>query len=179
MDCGHASLDASVRDFAIGFVLRRFDTSSAAASVIFGNTLGHTNTSFTSDRVIANPNTIVGVEWAVDARGCDPKRLRDPICLRSLCDSIIDDLGLNVVGQPQCHQFPEPGGVTALYLLSESHLACHTYPEYALATFNLYCCRDRKVWPWQERLGEYLGADEVLVQRIKRGGSIASGGEQQ
>ena len=104
-------------------------------------------TSLTSKNDSTAHDVIVGVEWAIDARGCDPQRLRDPVLLRSLCNSVIDDLGLNVVGDPQCHQFPEPGGVTALYLLSESHLACHTYPEHQLATFNLYCCRDRKVCP--------------------------------
>lgn len=138
-------------------------------SEISGDTLGHTDISPLSNTVVNSQGTIVGVEWAVDARGCDPKRLRDPALLRSLCDSIVVDLGLNVVGDPLCHQFPEPGGVTTLYLLSESHLACHTYPEHALATFNLYCCRDRDVWPWQQRLREFLGAEDVRVQRLTRG----------
>ena len=39
------------------------------------------------------------------------------------------------------HKFGGEGGVTGLIMLTESHLACHTYPEYQTATFNLYCCR--------------------------------------
>ncbi len=46
---------------------------------------------------------------------------------------MIAALGLAVVGAPQVHHFGGPGGVTALYLLSESHLACHTYPELLVA----------------------------------------------
>lgn len=117
-------------------------------------------------------DVLVGVEWVVDARGCKPELLRDLNRLRLVCDSVVDDLGLNVVGDPQCHQFPEPSGVTALYLLSESHLACHTYPEYALATFNLYCCRDREPWNWESNLREHLGATDIHVRRIDRGQRI-------
>jgi S-adenosylmethionine decarboxylase len=53
-------------------------------------------------------------------------------------------------------------------LLSESHLACHTYPEYGLATINLYCCRARPEWRWAEALGETLGATNVRVRTIER-----------
>ena len=78
------------------------------------------------------------------------------------------ELNLQVVGEMLWQQFPEPGGVTGLALLSESHLACHTYPEYGVATFNLYCCRARPEWPWAERLSEMLGARAVKVQAVER-----------
>ncbi len=56
-----------------------------------------------------------------------------------------------------------------MYMLSESHLACHTYPEHRLATFNLYCCSDRPAWPWQPQLASRLGASEVVVRKVVRG----------
>ena len=37
-----------------------------------------------------------------------------------------------------------------------------------VATFNLYCCRERGEWPWAERLGEMLGAAEVSVRSVSR-----------
>jgi S-adenosylmethionine decarboxylase len=86
-----------------------------------------------------------------------------------VCELIIADLGLTVVGDPNWCQFPPPGGVTGLFLLSESHLACHTYPEHGVATFNLYCCGRRPDWPWQERLGSMLGATHVKVRVMERG----------
>jgi S-adenosylmethionine decarboxylase len=119
---------------------------------------------------IAAPD-IAGIEWIVDAVGCDPDRLRDLTVLRHVCETIVADLGLTAVGQPQWHQFPAPGGVTGLYLLCESHLACHTYPEFELATFNLYCCRQRPGWEWHDRLGEMLQADRVTVRTLTRGRS--------
>ena len=101
-------------------------------------------------------------------------RLTDLGCLRALCDVVLDDLNLNVVGEPRFHQFGGPGGVTAMYLLAESHLTCHTYPEAGFATFNLYCCRHRDRWPWEAHIREHLGASKVLIRAIHRGAELIS-----
>jgi S-adenosylmethionine decarboxylase len=111
----------------------------------------------------------VGVEWLVDAAGCDPRALRDLATFRELCEGVLADLDLHVVGAGSWHQFPEPGGLTGLYLLTESHLACHTYPESGVATFNLYCCRPRPRWRWEARLREALLARTVTVRSLERG----------
>jgi S-adenosylmethionine decarboxylase len=116
-----------------------------------------------------------GVEWVVDAFDCDVERLRDQGLIKSVCEQVVDDLGLKVIGRPQVHRFGGPGGVTALFMLSESHLACHTYPEHRLATFNLYCCRQRRSWDWQERLGSMLLAGSVTTRQITRGGRRGDG----
>jgi S-adenosylmethionine decarboxylase len=110
-----------------------------------------------------------GSEWLVDAEGCDPGRLRDLEAVQGVCRRIVADLDLHVAGTPAWHQFPWPAGVTGLYLLTESHLACHTYPELGLATFNLYCCRSRPAWPWAEQLRDLLGANRVTVRCLLRG----------
>ena len=109
-----------------------------------------------------------GAEWLIEARGCDAGRLRDLAAVRELCARAVRELELRVVGEPQWHQFPGEAGVTGLYLLAESHLACHTFPEHGLATFNLYCCRPRPEWPWRERLAEALGARDVHVRVMPR-----------
>jgi S-adenosylmethionine decarboxylase len=111
-----------------------------------------------------------GVEWIVDAHGCDPDRLRDRETVRGLLDRVVAELDLRVVGDRHVHAFGGPGGVTALYLLTESHLCAHTYPESGVATFNLYCCRERPAWPWQQALTEILGARHVEIRQVPRGG---------
>jgi len=110
-----------------------------------------------------------GAEWIVDATGCDPELLKSQSILADLFDAIVSELGLNVIGTPQWHPFPEPGGVTGLALLSESHLACHTYPEFQLLTLNLYCCRPHTDWPWEAELCRRVGAQHVRVRRVERG----------
>jgi len=121
---------------------------------------------------------IVGTEWLVEAAGCEAELLRDEMRLRAIFDRIITDLGLRSVGAVW-HKFPGEGGVTGLIALTESHLACHTYPEHGTATFNLYCCRTRPEWDWQGQLRTSLAARSVTVSRIERGNEITQsvGGE--
>lgn len=110
----------------------------------------------------------LGTEWLIDASGCDPDVLADIDRLRAVFSRVVKDLDLNVVGEIAWATFPHPGGVSGLALLSESHLACHTYPEFRAATFNLYCCRNRASWPWEKMLAEMLGATEVRVRVFER-----------
>lgn len=111
---------------------------------------------------------IVGTEWLIEAAGCNPDKLRDEALLRAVFDRVMDDLGLTSIGFVW-HKFDGEGGVTGLVALTESHLACHTYPEYGTATFNLYCCQTRPEWDWSEQLREMIGARLVTVTRIERG----------
>jgi S-adenosylmethionine decarboxylase len=111
---------------------------------------------------------ILGTEWVIDAVGCNPTILTDLGKMRAVFDRVILDLDLHVQGEMVWHQFSLPFGVSGLALLSESHLACHTYPEFGAATFNLYCCRNRASWPWEARLKEMLGATTVTVRVLDR-----------
>jgi S-adenosylmethionine decarboxylase len=112
----------------------------------------------------------VGTEWLIEASGCDAGALRDVERLRGVFARAVEELGLRVLGEQLWHKFPGEGGATGLAMLTESHLACHTYPEFGVATFNLYCCRERPEWPWGERLREMLGAAEVCVRSVSRAG---------
>ena len=119
---------------------------------------------------------IVGTEWLIEAAGCNDARLRKVEILREVFARLINDLDLKTIGEGIWHKFGGEGGVTGLVMLTESHLACHTYPEHCAATFNLYCCRERPEWNWEENLRELLGAKNVNVKKIERG-NIQSGKE--
>jgi S-adenosylmethionine decarboxylase len=111
---------------------------------------------------------MVGTEWLVEATGCSGDLLRDETALRSIFRQIITDLGLKTISEIW-HTFDGEGGVTGLVALTESHLTCHTYPEHLTATFNLYCCRTRPEWDWEENLKTTLGAESVTITKIERG----------
>ena len=111
---------------------------------------------------------MVGTEWLIEASGCNAAALRDESVIRSVLSSVIEELGLQSVGSVW-HKFPGAGGVTGLVALTESHLACHTYPEYGTATFNLYCCRTRPEWNWDGELRKMISAETVTVTKIDRG----------
>ena len=109
-----------------------------------------------------------GIEWVVDAVGCEPAALRDPARLAALFDRIVHELDLRPVQAPSWHVFPDAAGVTGLCMLSESHLTVHTFPEHGSLCLNLFCCRARAEWPFAERLAEHVGAREVRVRRLER-----------
>jgi S-adenosylmethionine decarboxylase len=114
----------------------------------------------------------LGTEWLVDAHGCRADALRDLAVVRALLETILTRLELRVVGEGQWHKFGGEGGVTGLYLLTESHLSVHTYPEHGAATLNLYCCRARPEFPWAEEIARALGTPgevRVDVRVVDRG----------
>lgn len=116
----------------------------------------------------------VATEHIVDVLGADAAALCDVTTWRALCERVCRAAGVTIVGAPQWHSFPAtpagPGGVTGLYLLSESHLAVHTWPERGVATINLCCCRRDVDVPWEPLLRDVLRAARVVVRTLPRGG---------
>lgn len=55
-----------------------------------------------------------------------------------LFNKIVNDCGLTVVSEAG-YQF-QPIGATYIYVLSESHMSIHTYPEKNAAYMDIFCC---------------------------------------
>lgn len=56
-----------------------------------------------------------------------------------MMDTIIDICSFTVVEKVQ-HLF-QPIGLTAVYILSESHIIVHTFPEKGVCNIDIFCCR--------------------------------------
>ena len=72
------------------------------------------------------------------------------------------------MGETLWHQFPNTGGITGLCLLAESHLACHTFPEFGSLCLNLFCCVPREAWDFEGELATAFGATSVTVRTVTR-----------
>ena len=59
------------------------------------------------------------------------------------------------------HKVFHPEGCTILYLLSESHLSIHTFPERNFLSFDIYTCREYK------DNTEYLQIFDRLLDSLK------------
>lgn len=104
----------------------------------------------------------------MEAHGCDSAALGDVTKLREMFGLIVRDLDLHPIGSDAWHKFDGHGGVTGVTMLSESHLACHTFPEHRSMCLNLFCCRPRADWDFELHLKQAFGACTVHVRRIDR-----------
>jgi S-adenosylmethionine decarboxylase len=109
-----------------------------------------------------------GIEWIIDAHGCSADSLSSSPLLDELFQRIISAMHLRPVGPTQWHQFPNTGGITGLCLLAESHLACHTFPEFGSLCLNVFCCVPREAWEFAPALKIMFGATSVTVRTVTR-----------
>ncbi|MCX7693472.1 MAG: S-adenosylmethionine decarboxylase, partial [Tepidimonas taiwanensis] len=77
-----------------------------------------------------------------DCRGAEGL-MTDAAVLAELCRRHTIGVGLTLVDE-KWYPFPpyngQPGGVTGMLLLAESHLAVHTWPERRAVTLDVYVC---------------------------------------
>lgn len=100
----------------------------------------------------------MGIHLIVDLLGVDPERISRVEPVKEILDRAIEDSGLNRITS-SFHQF-EPHGVSAVYLLRESHLSIHTWPEYGYVALDIFACGDE---------GSALRAYEILLEKFKPG----------
>jgi S-adenosylmethionine decarboxylase len=113
-------------------------------------------------------NAMTGIEWLIEAFECDESRLMDRTELAAFFDRLVHDMKLRPVGDPVWHVFEQGGGATGIWLLQESHLAIHTFPEYRSACINVFCCTPRRALDWPPILRAFLGAKDVHVREFER-----------
>jgi S-adenosylmethionine decarboxylase len=71
------------------------------------------------------------------------------------------------------HKF-SPQGVSGVVVISESHLAIHTWPELGYAAVDVFTCGDT-VDPWDacNYLAEKFQAEHMDAQEIERGTNVS------
>ena len=100
--------------------------------------------------------------------GCDSTVLNDVDTIeRTLVDAALN-AGAEV-REVAFHRF-SPQGVSGMVIISESHLAIHTWPELGYAAVDVFTCGD-EVDPWDayNYIVTAFGADKVTATEVKRG----------
>ena len=83
---------------------------------------------------------VVGRHCLYELQGGDPNLLDDEEFIKDAMKQAADASGATLLGMVS-HKF-EPQGVTAVALLSESHLSIHTWPEHGYAAVDAFTCGD-------------------------------------
>jgi S-adenosylmethionine/arginine decarboxylase-like enzyme len=75
----------------------------------------------------------------IDAWCAEPAALVDPSAMASVAQLIAESCEATVL-QLHTHRFEPTGGLTLVAILSASHVAIHTWPEYSHLTVDLIVC---------------------------------------
>ncbi len=82
----------------------------------------------------------IGTHLLIDLYGVYESLLRDEDRLMGIFAGALEQANLNILDQVS-YRFQDGGsGVTGLFLLSESHLAFHSYPEYQYIALDIFSC---------------------------------------
>lgn len=80
----------------------------------------------------------MGIHVVAEFLGVDPEKLSRVENVKRILERVLINSKLNVVANV-FHQFA-PYGVSGVFLLRESHLSIHTWPEYEYAAIDIFSC---------------------------------------
>ncbi len=100
-----------------------------------------------------------GVHIAMECAGCRSDFLTDADLLEKTMVDCAWDAGATVVDS-MMHSY-NPAGLSGVVVISESHLAIHTWPDIGYASFDIYTCGKRDL---AEEIARRL---EKIFQPIK------------
>ncbi|MGE5580116.1 MAG: adenosylmethionine decarboxylase [Bacillota bacterium] len=100
--------------------------------------------------------------------GCEFRILNDLDRIREILVSAALTAGAEV-RETAFHRF-SPQGVSGVVVISESHIAIHTWPELGYAALDVFTCGER-VDPWValDAIVKDFGSTNVTAQEMKRG----------
>jgi S-adenosylmethionine decarboxylase len=81
---------------------------------------------------------VVGRHCIYELQGGDPHLLDDEDFIKDAMKQAAEASGATLLGMVS-HKF-EPQGVTAVALLSESHISIHSWPEHGYAAVDAFTC---------------------------------------
>ena len=111
---------------------------------------------------------VLGRHVLAEVYGCDFDLLNDIKKVEEAMVNAALEAGAEI-REVVFHKF-SPQGVSGVVVISESHLAIHTWPELGYAAVDVFTCGD-KVDPWDAAkfLAEKFGADHMAASETKRG----------
>ncbi|AFM21343.1 MAG TPA: adenosylmethionine decarboxylase [Acetomicrobium flavidum] len=118
-------------------------------------------------------NQALGKHILMEAYDCEYDVLDDLRGIQSAMIEAAERTGATVV-DVAFRKF-EPYGVSGVVIISESHLAIHTWPEFGYAAIDLFTCGD-KADPWKafEYLSNYFKPKKITTMEIRRGSLVTT-----
>lgn len=118
----------------------------------------------------------LGRHVLAEVHGCDPNVLNDVAGVEEIMVQAALHAGAEV-REVAFHKF-SPQGVSGVVVISESHLAVHTWPEHGYAAVDVFTCGNA-VNPWDacNYIVEQFGASTFTASETLRGLMAGKGHE--
>lgn len=81
--------------------------------------------------------------------------------------NVITEAGATILNHSH-HIFDVPGAFTCLFLLSESHVSIHTWPELEFAAVDVFTCGSANTFSILLGVQKLLGSKDIEVLRVHR-----------
>ena len=109
-----------------------------------------------------------------DITGASARLLSNEKILHRFFLTALQTSGFTVISD-MIHKFSSGGeGVTGIFLLSESHLSYHTYPERGYISIDVYTC-GKNNHSINDGISAFFGADVQINRRTLLRGSMVTG----
>jgi len=110
----------------------------------------------------------LGRHILAELSGCSAEILNDLVKIKEIMTNAALEAGAEIL-EVAFHQF-SPQGVSGIVVISESHLAIHTWPEYGYAAVDVFTC-GTSVDPWVScyYLKKLFKAKNMTAKEIQRG----------
>jgi S-adenosylmethionine decarboxylase len=94
-----------------------------------------------------NKNFFFGVHFMVDGYDAPTEILKDKEILKHALQEIPKNMGMYAISEPTIVEVggnnkKDPGGVSGVVLIAESHISFHTFPARGFVTMDVYTCQD-------------------------------------
>lgn len=110
----------------------------------------------------------LGRHILVEFYNCSEERMKDPVFVEKVMNEAAITANATIV-KSVFHHF-NPYGVSGAVIISESHLAIHTWPEYGYAAVDVFTCGET-IDPWIafDHLEKEFEAEKSESTEIPRG----------
>ncbi len=112
----------------------------------------------------------VAASYFIEISGCDYKKIDQYSFVKKVMIAFMRETGLKPV--KSIHHYYKPQGLTVIWILKESHMAYHSWPEYGYVGLDLFVC-GKGVKNLNSALKKvkkkFLSTTRVVVKKIDRG----------
>lgn len=114
-----------------------------------------------------------GVHFLIEFFGCVTEQLDDIAFWKRILTKAIEESDISILSE-HFYQFT-PHGITGYMLLSASHIAIHTWPEYGYAACDVFSCGgEDEIKGIVKHIKSELRHEKIKTKRLKRGFRVCS-----